>query len=287
MFLFLQSTRVDWLAVEISRRQKDSAKNLQLGMWIRTISFAVGAHRPTSPFTHAISRTDAFKGQKLIESCCTVFHLKVSQKRNSRRRDFGLTCSRLRYKRCRTRIVASIEEHVQTVHIFIEPNSADSVHASRRGIKNHCCDVSTVDNLLYSNLPEGAEAMNSVLLVGKQEHGNFRFCGKEFRQDEDLGIHVTAKDNTERIQPITYEGKYGLTRKATADEIHQLRSVTRSLAWKHDLISQTVSEKFRARLKMLVFETCANAIILWNMQHLNPYVASIFLQIFLWTMQSS
>ena len=68
-------------------------------------------------------------------------------------------------------------------------------------------------------------------LVGKQEHGNFRFCGKEFRQDEDLGIHVTAKDNTERIQPITYEAKHGLTRKATTDEIHQLRSVTQSLAW--------------------------------------------------------
>ena len=93
---------------------------------------------------------------------------------------------------------------------------------------------SNVDDLLYGNLPEGAEAANSLLqqfLVGKQEHGNFRFCGKEFRQDEDLGIHVTAKDNTERIQPITYETKHGLTRKAAADEVHQLRSVTQSLAW--------------------------------------------------------
>ena len=57
------------------------------------------------------------------------------------------------------------------------------------------------------------------------------FRGKEFRQDEDFGIHVTAKDNTERVQPITYDAKLGLTRKATADEIHQLRSVTLSLAW--------------------------------------------------------
>ena len=65
-----------------------------------------------------------------------------------------------------------------------------------------------------------AEVMNSVLqkfLVGKEEYGTFRFCGKEFRQDEDFGIHVTAKDNTER--------------KATADETHQFRSVTQSLAW--------------------------------------------------------
>ena len=93
---------------------------------------------------------------------------------------------------------------------------------------------SNVDDLLYGHLPGGAEATNSVLRhfwVGKEEHGTFRFYGKEFRQDEDFGIHVTAKDNTERIQPIIHDAKHGLTRKATADEIHQLRSVTQSLAW--------------------------------------------------------
>ena len=65
---------------------------------------------------------------------------------------------------------------------------------------------SNVDDLLYRYLPERAEATNSVLqqfLVGKEEHGTFRFCGKEFRQDEDFGIHVTAKENTERVQPTT------------------------------------------------------------------------------------
>ena len=69
---------------------------------------------------------------------------------------------------------------------------------------------SNVDDLLYGNLTEGAEAMNSAkqqILVGKEEHGTFRFCGKEFRQDEDFGIHVTAKDNTERVQPITHNVK--------------------------------------------------------------------------------
>ena len=50
-------------------------------MWIRTISFAVDADGPTSPFTHAISRTDTFKGKKLIESCRIVFQLKASQKK--------------------------------------------------------------------------------------------------------------------------------------------------------------------------------------------------------------
>ena len=51
------------------------------------------------------------------------------------------------------------------------------------------------------------------------------------RKDEDYDIHVTAKDNTEGVQPITHDAKHGLTRNATADEIHQLRSVTQSLAW--------------------------------------------------------
>ena len=145
---------------------------------------------------------------------------------------------------------------------------------------------SNVDDLLYGYLPEGAEAMNSVLqrfLVGKEEHGTFRFCGKEFRQDEYFGIHVTTTDNTARFQPITYDAKHGLTRKATADEIHQLRSVSLSPGpqGKHDLISLTISHRFKARLKMLVFETSANAIVLSSMQHLHPHVASNFLQIVL------
>ena len=46
---------------------------------------------------------------------------------------------------------------------------------------------SNVDDVLYGYLPEGAEAMNSVLqqFLVDEEHGTFRFCGEEFRQDED------------------------------------------------------------------------------------------------------
>ena len=68
-------------------------------------------------------------------------------------------------------------------------------------------------------------------LVVKEEHNPFRLCGKEIQQDEDFGIRVTAKDNTERVQSITHEAKHGLTQKATASQVHQLRSVTQSLAW--------------------------------------------------------
>ena len=90
---------------------------------------------------------------------------------------------------------------------------------------------SNVDDLLYAYRLEGAEAMNSVLrqlLVGKEEHGNFRFWGKEFRQDKDFGIHVTAKDNTERVQPITYD--------ATLNEFNQ--SLTTRSTVGHERLQQ-------------------------------------------------
>ena len=136
------------------------------------------------------------------------------------------------------------------------------------------------------SLKELNEAMNSVLqqfLAGNEEHSTFRSCGKEFRQDEDFGIHVTAKDNTERAQPITYDAKYGLTRKATVDEIHQLRSVTQSLAWiiiQTSLTFHTAFRRFKAFSNMLVFETCVSAIALWSTLHPHPHVASVFLQFF-------
>ena len=88
MFLFLQSMRVNSLVVETSRRRKDFAQTLQLVMWIRTISSTVGVHRLTSPFTHAISRTDTFKDQNMFESCCIVFQLKVSQKNELQEDEF-------------------------------------------------------------------------------------------------------------------------------------------------------------------------------------------------------
>ena len=129
---FLQSTststRVDWLPVETSRRQKDSAQFLQLVMWIRAISFAVVVHKLTSPSTPAISRMDTSKDKKPIESCCIVFQLKVSQTKELQEEKYWPHVFPSTV--CRTRIVASSES-----------NSADSVYASKRGIKDHCCDV--------------------------------------------------------------------------------------------------------------------------------------------------
>ena len=110
--------------------------------------------------------------------------------------------------------------------------------------------------------------MNSVsqqFLDGKEERGIFGLCGKEFRQDEDFGIHVAAKDNTERVQPITFDMKLrfdtkSYSRRNTRTEIrHNLLTGSQG---KHVLISHTVSQRFKARLKMLAFETCANAVVL-------------------------
>ena len=91
-----------------------------------------------------------------------------------------------------------------------------------------------MDDLPFSYLLEEAEARNSVLqqfLAGKEEHSTSRFCWKEFRQDEDFGFQVRAKDNTERVQPITHDAKHVFTRKDTASKVHQVRSGTQRLAW--------------------------------------------------------
>ena len=152
---------------------------------------------------------------------------------------------------------------------------------------------SNVDDFLYGYLLVGAEATNSVLqqfLVGREEQGIFRFCGKKFRQDEDFGIRVTAKDNTEQVQSISYDAKHGLTRMATANEVHHLRSVTQSLAsiarqTRPDLF-HTEFRRYKALSKMLVFETCVSAIVLSSTLLLDPHMASIFLKSFLGMMQS-
>ena len=75
------------------------------------------------------------------------------------------------------------------------------------------------------------------------------FLGK-FQQDENFGIRVTTKENTERVKPITYDAKHCLTRKATASELHQLRSVTQSLAW----IARQTHPDLSYRLSVRTFE---------------------------------
>ena len=93
---------------------------------------------------------------------------------------------------------------------------------------------STVDDLLYCYLSEGAEVTNSLLpqfSASNEDCGTFRFRGKKCRQEENFGINVWAKDNAERLQLVEYDVKQGLTRKATEAGKHHLRCVTQSIAW--------------------------------------------------------
>ena len=83
----------------------------------------------------------------------------------------NLACSHLWYKRCRTRIVASIEEHMQTVQFSLHQILPTLFTLRSEESKIIAVMSSNVNDLLYGYLPEGAEAMNSVLqqfLVGKE-----------------------------------------------------------------------------------------------------------------------
>ena len=61
-----------------------------------------------------ISPTDMFKGKKTIESSCIVL-----QKKELQATRFFLECFHRQYPRCRTRIVAKIEDHVQTAQFSL------------------------------------------------------------------------------------------------------------------------------------------------------------------------
>ena len=68
--------------MEISRRQKDFVRTDSPAGDVDSNNIACCCvHKLTAPFTRAISRTDAFKDKKLIESCCIVLQVKVSQKK--------------------------------------------------------------------------------------------------------------------------------------------------------------------------------------------------------------
>ena len=179
MSLFLQSTRVDWLAVEILRRQKDFAQILQLVMWIRTMLFAVGADKLTSPPTHPISRMDTSKDKKIDRILLyrvpaegiteegiaggeiLASRVPVNGTKDAER---GLW---LRLKSTSKPFKFSLSQILPTVFTLRDDESKIIVVMS-----------SNVGDLLYRSLPEGAEAMSSVLQpfwVGKEEHGTFRF----------------------------------------------------------------------------------------------------------------
>ncbi len=67
--------------------------------------------------------------------------------------------------------------------------------------------------------------------VRELNQDNFRFCGHEIVQDDELDIRVTCKDTAEKTLPINFHmNNRKLEDKATPGEISQLRSVIGSLS---------------------------------------------------------
>ena len=92
-----------------------------------------------------------------------------------------------------------------------------------------------VDDLLHASVPEYEYIMKKLLSefeIKETQEGEFRFCGREYKQFDDFSIKVTAKDNTEKTLPISYAiGNRTPEDKASIGECSQLRSVNGSLAW--------------------------------------------------------
>ena len=200
MFLLLQSTRVDWLVAETSRRQKDfaqippagdvdshnivSSRCAQARVLLRSCDFTNGYCQGQEIYRILLYRIPAagipeegIAGGEILASRVPVYGTKDAGRRLWLQ--LKNTCKQFKH---------SLNQILPTVFTLRDDESRIIAVMS-----------SHVDDSLCCCLSEGAKAMNSVLqqfLVCKEEHGTLRSCGKEFRQDEDSGIHVTAKDNT-------------------------------------------------------------------------------------------
>ena len=79
----------------------------------------------------AFSRSDTFKGKKLIESCCTAFQLKVFQKKEFQAERFWRRVSPSMDKDAgRGSWLRLKNTFKQLVQLFPESNRTDSIHAS-------------------------------------------------------------------------------------------------------------------------------------------------------------
>ena len=90
-----------------------------------------------------------------------------------------------------------------------------------------------VDDLLYSYLPQGKQAVEKLLSkfdIGTQESQNFRYCGKSF-DEVDSVIRINVSDNTRRIHPIRIQDGRPNHDELTPSDVTQLRSVVGSLSW--------------------------------------------------------
>ena len=97
------------------------------------------------------------------------------------------------------------------------------------------CMIGThVDDILWAADDESQKIIDSVLAefdIREVKSGDFRYCGLEVVQDQDYTVHVTAKDNIENIEAVSYPRDSPLTRRCNEGETSQLRSVVGALSW--------------------------------------------------------
>ena len=92
-----------------------------------------------------------------------------------------------------------------------------------------------VDDICFACKPGYEHRVKEILDffdIRKEEETEFRFCGREIKQDADGSISVTCKDISEKITPVNFRvnGRKP-TDKGTQGEIAQVRSVVGSLSW--------------------------------------------------------
>ena len=90
-----------------------------------------------------------------------------------------------------------------------------------------------VDDILWAADDESQKIIDSVLAefdIREVKSGDFRYCGLEVVQDQDYTVHVTAKDNIEKIEAVSYPRDSPLTRRCNEGETSQLRSVVGALS---------------------------------------------------------
>ena len=158
MSLFPQSTRVDWLAVEISRQEKDFAQILELVMWIRAIWFVVGSHVSihSCDFTNGFLEIDRILPYRIPVEGIREVGVSSGAILASPVPVYGTTDAgrglRLRLKNTCKEFKISLNQILPTLFTLRDDESRTIAVVS-----------SNVDDLWYGDLPEETEVMNSVL----------------------------------------------------------------------------------------------------------------------------
>ena len=66
--------------------------------------------------------------------------------------------------------------------------------------------------------------------MGSLEHSSFRYCGKQFVQNE-KEVSIDVSDNTRKVKPIRVSSERKLSESLGPEDVTRLRSTAGSLAW--------------------------------------------------------